>query len=249
MFKNYSWNWGIFLEPVSTGEPTTYLGWLLAGLCNTVILALSASAIALIIGVTMGVLRSVPNRGLAAVGTIYVAVFRNVPLIVQLFIWYFVIPEVVPSTIGEWFKQLPSLTQMMTSAVLCLALYTGARVCEQIRSGIATLPRGQIPAALALGMTLTQAYRYVILPVALRVVIPPLTSDFTGVFKNSAVASTIGLLELAAQSQQLVDYTAQSYEPFIAATLIYIAINWIVMAFMRWVEQGTRLPGYIGSKS
>lgn len=249
MFKNYVWDWGMFLEPVSTGEPTNYLGWLLDGFYNTVILSVLAIAIALVIGSVMGVLRTMPNRALSALGAVYVSVFRNVPLIVQLFIWYFVVPEILPSGLGNWFKQLSSFTQMMGSAVLCLALYTGARFCEQIRSGINTLPIGQRSAALALGLTLPQAYRYVILPVAFRVIIPPLTSDFTGVFKNSAVASTIGLLELSAQSQQLVDYTAHAYESFIAATAIYIVINWIVMASMRWVEASTRLPGFIGGKS
>jgi glutamate/aspartate transport system permease protein len=248
MFKNYSWDWTIFFEPVSTGEPTNYLGWLLSGLHNTVILALSASFIALIFGIAMGVFRSTQHRGLVAIGTVYVAVFRNVPLIAQLFIWYFVLPEIVPSSVGTWFKQLPSMTQMMMSSVLCLGLYMGSRVCEQIRAGIGTLPRGQRLAALALGLTLPQAYRYVLLPVAFRVVIPPLTSEFMNVFKNSAVVSTIGLLDLSAQSQQLVEYTSHAYESFAAATLIYIAINWIVMGIMRRLEKSVRLPGYIGSK-
>jgi glutamate/aspartate transport system permease protein len=248
MFKNYSWDWGVFLQPVSTGEPTNYLGWLLAGLYNTVVLALSASVIAFVVGVAMGVLRTTPNRWLAALGTTYVGIFRNIPVIVQLFAWYFVLPELLPSSIGTWFKQLPAGTQMMTSAVLCLGLYMGARVCELIRSGIETLPNGQRSAALALGMTLPQAYRYVLLPVAFRVAIPPLTSEMINVFKNSAVASTIGLLELSAQAQQLVEYTAHPYEAFAVATAVYISINLIVVLIMRQVEVSTRLPGYIGSR-
>ena len=122
MFKNYSWDWGVFLQPVSTGEPATYLGWLLAGLYNTVVLALSASMIALAVGVVMGVLRTLPNQRLAALGTTYVGIFRNIPVIVQLFAWYFVLPELLPSDVGTWFKQLPAATQMMTSAILCLGL-------------------------------------------------------------------------------------------------------------------------------
>jgi glutamate/aspartate transport system permease protein len=124
----------------------------------------------------------------------------------------------------------------------------GARVCELIRSGIETLPKGQRSAALALGLTLPQAYRYVLLPVAFRVAIPPLTSEMINVFKNSAVASTIGLLELSAQAQQLVDYTAHPYESFAAATAVYISINVIVVLIMRQVEVSVRLPGYIGGK-
>ncbi|MFM0091979.1 amino acid ABC transporter permease [Paraburkholderia sediminicola] len=248
MATHYQWDWRFFLEPVSTGEPTNYLGWLISGLQNTLTLALCASAIALLVGVCMGIMRSTPSKVLSGIGTTYVALFRNVPLIVQFFLWYFVLPELVPTPLGAWFKQLPSNAQFFSSAILCLGLFTGARVCEQIRAGIKALPRGQQPAAVALGLTLPQAYRYVLLPVAFRVVIPPMTSEFLNVFKNSAVASAIGLLDLSAQSQQLVDYTSHAYESFIAATLIYVAINSIVMAFMRWVDRKARLPGYIGSK-
>jgi glutamate/aspartate transport system permease protein len=248
MAQNYSWNWSVFLEPVSTGESGNYLDWLLAGLYNTVVVGLLAIVIALAIGTLMGILRTVPNKGLASLGAIYVGVFRNVPVIVQLFMWYFVMPEIVPAGLGTWFKELPSNTQMLTSSVLCIGLYMGARVCEHVRSGIGSLPRGQRAAALAMGLTLSQAYRYVLLPVAFRVAIPPLSSEFVNVFKNSAVASTIGLLDLSAQSQQVSEYTAQPYESFILATLIYMTINMIVMFSMRSLEKTLRLPGYVGGK-
>lgn len=248
MFSNYSWDWGVFFNPVATGEPTTYMGWLLIGLQNTVVIALTASAVALVIGVVMGVFRTTPHRALTSIGATYVAVFRNIPLIVQLFIWYFVLPEILPSRMGTWVKQLPSMTQMMVASILCIGLYMGARVCEQIRSGIRTLPQGQRAAAFALGLTLPQTYRYVLLPVAFRVVIPPLTSELVNVFKNTAVVSTIGLLDLAAQSQQLVEYTAHAYESFAVVTVIYFSINWIVLIVMRRLERSARLPGYIGGK-
>lgn len=248
MTQNYSWNWSIFLEPVSTGEPANYLDWLLAGLYNTVAVGVLAIVIALAVGTVMGILRTVPNKGLASLGAVYVAVFRNVPVIVQLFAWYFVMPEIIPAELGTWFKELPSNTQMLTASVLCIGLYMGARVCEHVRSGIGTLPRGQRAAALALGLTLPQAYRYVLLPVAFRVAIPPLSSEFVNVFKNSAVASTIGLLDLSAQSQQVSEYTAHPYESFILATLVYVAINMVVMFSMRTLEKSLRLPGYIGGK-
>jgi glutamate/aspartate transport system permease protein len=244
----YHWNWGVFLSPVSTGEPTTYLGWLISGLWNTVAVSLAAWVIALVVGASMGMLRTVPNRFLAGIGTVYVAVFRNIPLIVQFFIWYFVLPEILPKGLGDWFKQLPPTLQFYWSSILCLGLFTAARVCEQVRSGINALPRGQRAAGLAMGLTLPQVYRFVLMPVALVIIVPPLTSEFLNVFKNSAVASTIGLLELSGQARQLVDYTAQPYESFIAVTLAYAAINLVVMFFMRWIEKKTRLPGYIGGK-
>jgi glutamate/aspartate transport system permease protein len=245
---SYHWNWGILFQPVSTGEPSTYFGWLLSGMWLTVAVSLSAWVIAFIVGSFFGVLRTTPSRVLSAIGAVYVSIFRNIPLIVQFFVWYFVVPELLPVSIGTAFKQSSPGVQFFTSSVLCLGLFTAARICEQVRSGIDTLPRGQRAAGLALGFTHWQTYRYVLMPVAYRIIVPPLTSEFLNIFKNSAVASTIGLLELSAQARQLVDYTAQAYESFIAVTVAYLIINLVVMGFMRWVESKTRLPGYIGGK-
>ena len=239
----YHWNWLIFQAPVPTGE-TTYLWWLFAGLRMTVALSLCAWILALALGLVMGVLRTAPHRALSAFAAAYVEVFRNVPLLVQLFIWYFVVPEFVP--FGAWFKQLNPTLQQFLASLVCLSLFTSARVCEQVRAGINALGRGQRSAALALGLTLPQAYRYVLVPVAARIIVPPLTSEFLNVFKNSAVCSTIGLLELAAQGRQLVDYTAQPYESFIAVTLLYLVMNVAIMVLMRQVERRTRVPGLIG---
>ena len=243
----YHWNWEVFLTPAASGEGT-YLGWMLSGLQTTILLSLSAWAIALALGSLMGVLRTVPHRGLAFVAATYVELFRNVPLLVQLFIWYFVLPELLPWGLGDALKQMNPLTQQFLSAMVCLGFFTGARVCEQVRAGILSLPRGQKNAGLALGFTLAQTYRHVLLPMAFRLVVPPLTSEFLNIFKNSAVCSTIGLLELAAQGRQLVDYTAQPYESFIAVTVLYLAINVVVMTLMRIVENKTRVPGYLGGK-
>jgi glutamate/aspartate transport system permease protein len=209
-------------------------------------LSLSSWFIALAWGSVMGVFRTVPNRLLYGISTIYVEVFRNVPLLVQLFIWYFVVPELAPVSLGNWFKQLHPLVQQFLSAMLCLAFFKGARICEQVRAGIESLSKGQKAAGLALGLTLPQTYVNVLLPMAFRIIVPPLTSEILNLFKNSAVASTIGLLELAAMGRQLVDYTAQPYESFIAVTLLYVALNLVILWFMRFVEQKARVPGFIG---
>ena len=243
----YSWNWKVFLQPSATGEGT-YLAWLLQGLKWTIALSLSAWLIALLIGSIVGVLRTVPNRWLTKLATGYVEVFRNIPLLVQLFIWYFVLPELLPVDWGNAFKQTDPLLQQFLSAMLCLGLFTSARVAEQVRAGINSLPPGQRAAGLAMGFTLPQLYRYVLLPMAYRIIVPPLTSEFLNIFKNSAVATTIGLVELSRQAQQLVDFTAQPYEAFIAVTLLYVIINVTVMSLMRRLEQRVRIPGYIGSK-
>ena len=241
---DYHWNWGVFLYRAASNQ--TYLDWLISGLSTTIALGLSAWVIALILGSVLGVLRTVPNQLLAGFAACYVEIFRNIPLLVQIFIWYFAMPEILP--FGAAIKQMNPLAQQFLAAMFCLGTYTAARICEQVRAGVNALPRGQKNAGLAIGLTLPQTYRYVLLPMSFRIIVPPLTSEFLSIFKNSAVASTIGLLELAAQGRQLVDYTAQPYEAFIAVTLMYLLINVIVMGGMRWVESRAGLPGYIGSK-
>ena len=176
------------------------------------------------------------------------AIHRNIPLLVQLFIWYFVLPELLPGKMGDTFKQMNPLTQQFLSAMVCLGLFTAARVAEQVRAGINSLPRGQRNAGLAMGFTLPQCYRHVLLPMAYRIIVPPLTSEFLNIFKNSAVATTIGLIELSRQAQQLVDFTAQPYEAFIAVTLLYVMINVTVMFLMRRVEKTVQVPGFVGGK-
>jgi glutamate/aspartate transport system permease protein len=244
---SYHWRWDVFWDPVPSGGGT-YLGWLVAGLQMTAVLSISSWALASVVGGLMGVLRTVPSRWLRGVATVYVEIFRNVPLLVQLFIWYFVVPELAPAGLGLWFKQRSPVAQQLLSAMLCLAFFTGARICEQVRAGIESLSRGQKGAGLALGFTLPQTYRYVLLPMAFRIIVPPITSEMVNLFKNSAVASTLGLLELAAMGRQLVDYTAQPYESFIAVTAVYVLLNLTILMVMRWVEERLRVPGYMGGR-
>jgi glutamate/aspartate transport system permease protein len=244
---DYKWNWAVLLQPVATGEPSTYLGWLFTGFLNTALLTALAWILALAVGSVFGVLRTLPNKPLRALGTIYVSIFRNIPLIVQFFIWYFVVPELLPRGLGDWLKNLPPYTQFFVVSVFSLGIYTGSRICEQVRAGIKSLPRGQRYAGLAMGFTLLQTYRYILLPVTFRTIIPPLTSEFLIISKNSAVASTIGLLELSGQARQLVDYTAQPYESFICVYLGYVLLNLLIIRLMGWVRNRTKVPGLLGN--
>lgn len=235
---NYNWNWGILFQ-----EP--YFGWLLSGVKWTVLVALSAWIIALSVGVVVGVGRTLPNRPIALLCTAYVEIFRNVPLLVQMFLWYFVLPEVVPSDIGRWMKREMPNPEFVTSMV-ALGLYTSSRVAEQIRSGINAVGTGLGQAARASGLSVAQTYRYVLLPISFRLVIPPMTSEFLTIFKNSSLALTIGLLELTAQSNQITEYTFQGFEALTAATVIYIAIALTVTVLMYLLERRARIPGFVG---
>lgn len=240
---NYNWNWQVLLQPVATGEASTYLGWIFHGFLITFALTVCAWVLSLITGTFFGILRTLPGKTPRAVGTAYVSIFRNVPLIVQFFIWYFVVPELLPVAIGDWIKGIDPNWQFFIISVFALGIYTGSRICEQLRAGVRALPRGQRSASLAMGFTLFQTYRYILLPQVFRHILPPLTSEFLIISKNSAVASTIGLLELSGQARQLVDYTAQPYESFIIVTLAYVFMNFLILRFMGWIRKRSSLPG------
>ena len=179
-------DWKVLLEQAPSGG-MTYLGWLWSGLFWTIAVSGCAWVIASVVGCAVGIMRTTPVAWARGLGTAYVELFRNIPLLVQMFLWYFVMPEVVPTAWGDWLKQdMPNLLTLpfaaqfslweFTAAVLCLGLYTASRVAEQVRSGIQSLPRGQTSAGLAMGLTLPQVYRHVTLPMAFRIVIPPMTS-------------------------------------------------------------------------
>ncbi len=241
---NYNWNWGIFFQTSPDGVHT-YLETLLLGTGWTLATALSAWCLALAMGSLIGVIRTTPKPWLVQLGNAYVELFRNIPLLVQMFLWYFVLPEVLPTRMGDWLKQLPDAS--FYTAVVALGFYTSARVAEQVRAGILSLARGQGWAALALGLTPTQAYIYVLLPMAYRIILPPLTSEFLNIIKNSAVALTIGLMELTARARAMQEFSFQVFEAFTAATVIYIVINIVVTLGMRWIERRASVPGFIGA--
>jgi glutamate/aspartate transport system permease protein len=232
---NYHWDWSVLVS-------APYLGWLISGLEWTLLVAGAAWVLALAVGIAVGILRTLPNRAARTAGAAYVAVFRGIPLLLQLFLWYFVLPEVLPASMGHWIKRELPLPEYWTS-VIGLGLFTAARIAEQVRAGIEAVGRGQAMAAAASGLTLAQSYRYVLLPVAARTVLPPLTSEFLNVVKNSSLALTIGLLELTGQSRQIEGATFHGIEAFTAATLIYATLTLAAIAAMRLVERMLAIPG------
>lgn len=234
---NYNWDWSILVS-----EP--YLGWLLQGFGWTIAVSSAAWLIAFTLGSTLGIMRTTESPVLRWIGTGYVELFRNVPLLVQLFLWFFVFPEILPDDASRWVKREMPLPAF-TTAVIALGLYTASRVCEQVRSGIEAVGPGQRAAGKAMGFSEPQIYRYVLLPVGYRIIIPPLTSEFLTVFKNSSLALTIGVIELTAATRQIEEYTFQGFEAFTAATVIYSVITFAVMGAMRVVERRTRVPGTV----
>jgi glutamate/aspartate transport system permease protein len=242
----YNWNWGILLSP-EPGGTGTYLQYLIVGLGWTLATALAAWVIALFIGSLVGTLRTTTNPWVVRIGNGYVEVFRNVPLIVQMFLWFFVFPEFLPKGLGDAIKQMPPPWGSYIPAVLCLGIFTSVRVAEQVRAGIQSLPRGQRLAGTAMGLTQYQTYRHVILPQAFRIIMPPLTSEFMNVIKNSSVALTIGLLELTGRARAMQEFSFKVFEAFAAATVIYLLTNLVVVLAMRALEKKVRVPGLISA--
>jgi glutamate/aspartate transport system permease protein len=245
----YHWNWGIFFEQVKGGDET-YLDWLLTGFGWTLSVSASAWIVALLLGGAIGTLRTLPtpeHRWVVQAGNVWVEAFRNVPLLVQMFLWFFVVPELLPSELSLWVKQDMPAKEFIT-ATLCLGLFTSARIAEQVRAGVQSLPRGQSYAGLAMGFTLAQTYRYVLLPMAFRIIIPPLTSELMNIFKNSSVAFAIGVLELTFQSRQMQEDSEQGIETYLAVTLLYFVCAFIANRGMAIVEKRTQVPGFIAGQ-
>lgn len=226
---NYQWGWQVFLQQNGGGQ--TYLEWLLSAWGWTLLVALSALILALVVGVFIGILRTTPSRIFVFVGDLWTECFRNVPLLVQVFVWYHVIPSV--------FHRLQSIPSFCL-VVLALGFFTSARISEQIRAGIQAIPTGQRYAGLSIGLSQSQTYRYVLLPNALRIVIPPLTSESMNIIKNSSVAFAIGISELTMFAIQAQEETARGIEIYLAVTGLYFlsafVINRLAIQFERKVS-------------
>jgi len=233
----YHWNWEVLFGP-------PYLGWIMSGLGWTVTVALSAWAIAFPLGSVLGIARTVRNPAVRFVAGTYVELFRNIPLLLQLFLFYFVLPEVLPARWGTWLKRDLDNAEAWT-AIVCLGLYTAVRVGEQVRSGIEAIGQGQSYAGLSTGLSRVQVYRHILLPVAYRIIVPALTTEFLSIFKNSSLALTIGVLELTGQTRRISEYTFQPIEMFLTATALYGAVTLTVTGVMAVVERRTRLPGMV----
>ncbi|CCF00962.1 putative glutamate/aspartate transport system permease protein gltJ (plasmid) [Sinorhizobium fredii HH103] len=220
-----------------------YVQWLLSGLGWTLLLAFCGWWIAFALGVGVGVARTLPSRWVNAIARTYVELFRNIPLLVQMFLWYFVFPELLPASIGEAIKQMPPPWGAFWPALLCLSLYTSSRVAEQVRAGVEALPKGQKEASAALGMSVRNTYRFVIAPQALRLIIPSLTSEVMGIYKNTSVALTIGLLELTAQARAISEATFQTFAAFGAATVAYLLLALCAYRLMSFIDRKASIPG------
>jgi glutamate/aspartate transport system permease protein len=229
------WDWQVFLQ--DTGGGQTYLQWMLSAWGWTLLVALLALIVALLVGSLVGILRTVPNKALVYFGETWVELFRNVPLLVQIFMWYHVIPTMFLSL-----RAIPSIWLV----VFALGFFTSARVAEQVKAGINALPRGQRYAGLAMGLTLPQTYRYVLLPMAFRIIVPPLTSESMNIIKNSSVAFAVSITELTMFAMQAQEETSRGVEIYLAVTGLYFVSAFSINRLALFLENRVKVPGMMG---
>jgi glutamate transport system permease protein len=193
----------------------------------TLVLTLASFAVALAIGVVVASMRVSPVAPLRAAGTAYVETIRNIPLLVLLFLFFFGFPK-----IGIQYPPFPS-------AVIVIGAYTGSFVAEAIRSGVNTVARGQAEAARAIGLTFPQSLRYVVLPQAVRAVVAPIGNLFIALIKNTALASTISVMELGFLTEKLINETAQPVVILLGSAACYLALaltaGWVFSVMERRV--------------
>ena len=244
-----TWDWQVFCKETTSGDVVkscfgsggdiTYLNWLLSAWGWTLSVGLLALVVALAVGSMMGIFRTAPNRWLVALGNAWTELFRNVPLLVQIFLWYHVLPAI--------FKPLQAFPSFIL-VVFALGFFTSARISEQVKAGIQALPKGQRYAGLAMGLTLPQTYRYVLLPMAFRIVIPPLTSESMNIIKNSSVAFAVSIAELTMFAMQAGEETSRNVEMYLAVTGLYFISAFTINRLALVVENRVRVPGMIGAK-
>ena len=230
-----TWDWKVFLNDDGSGR--TYLEWMFDAWGWTLSVAGASWVVAMVVGALFGTLRTLPNSPiLSRLANAWVELFRNIPLLVQIFIWYFVIPKIFPAM-----KELPSFVLV----VFALGFFTSARIAEQVRAGIQALPRGQRYAGMAMGFTTAQTYRYVLLPMAFRIIVPPLTSESMNLLKNSSVAFAVSIAELTMFAMQAQEETSRGIEIYLAVTLLYAVSAFAVNRVMALVEKKVQIPGYV----
>ena len=244
-----TWDWQVFCKETTTGDVVascfgragdiTYLDWMLSAWGWTLSVAVLALAVALLVGSLMGILRTVPDKRLVFIGEAWTELFRNIPLLVQIFLWYHVLPSL--------FKPLQGLPSFVL-VVFALGFFTSARISEQVKAGIQALPGGQRYAGLAMGLTLPQTYRYVLLPMAFRIVIPPLTSESMNIVKNSSVAFAVSIAELTMFAMQAGEETSRTVEMYLAVTALYFFSAFGINRLALFLENRVRVPGILGAK-
>jgi glutamate/aspartate transport system permease protein len=233
----YKFDWSVLWR-----EP--YGEWMLQGIWLTLQLGFLAWIIALSLGIFVGTMRAAPWKPLRLVSTIYVEIFRNVPFLVQLFFWFYAGPMIFGKTLQFKINTISGLNYY--AAMVGLGLYTASRVAEHVRAGFASIGQGQYQAALSTGLSHWQMYWHIMIPHALRLILPPLTTEFLTIFKNSSVAMTIGVAETTFMSYKIDSETFHGLEATTGAMFVYLVLGMVVVKTMSFIETKFRIHGLVG---
>lgn len=230
----YEFNWSVLRE-----QP--YLHWLLTGASTTLVLAVCIWVLAFLAGSVVGVAGTFHNRVVRRITRVYVEVLRNIPPVVQLFLWYFVVPELLPTTWRRYVIYDMPHPQFIT-CVVALGLFLSARIAEHVRAGIEAVPHRTVEAALATGLTPFQVYRFVRLPIAYRMLIPTLGSEMMIGLKITALGLTIGVMEMTARAHQIESFSGSGIEAFTAATIFYSVAAILLVVMITVFERLLKIP-------
>ena len=257
---NYRWNWGIipnYILRYHTGEERWVANPLLQGVITTIRVSIYASILALVLGTILGIARCAQNLTIRMLARTYLEFLRNIPPVVVVFIFFFFLSEqlIIAFNIEGWargiaraenngvweflfgdMRRFPSLI----SGVIVLALFESAFVGEIVRSGIQSIPRGQREAARAIGMSWMDEMRFIMLPQAIRKMMPPMANQFISLVKDSSIISLISVQELTYKTVELVASTRAIFEAWLTAAAFYFAICFGLSMLFRRLEARRR---------
>ncbi len=211
-----------------------YAQWLKEGFIMTLEISVVSIILAILLGTIIAVFRLSRIKLLEWISLAYTEFFRNTPLLVQIFFWYFGSEAVLPTSVNQW---LYAQDFEFMAGVVSLTVYSSAFVAEEIRSGIFSIPKTQLEASRAAGLSFLQAMGYVVLPQAFRIIVPPLISQCLNIIKNSSLVMTIGVAELTYMARQIESYTFHGFEAFTISTCLYIMISLVVSLSMNVYEK------------
>lgn len=228
----YQFDWAV----VTSGK---YFEWLVSGVQVTIQLSVVSIALSFLLGLVIAIMRMSHFRPIRWFAHGYLEFFRNTPLLVQIFFWYFGSFKILPTAVNDW---LVAQNFEFASAVIALTIYTSAFIAEDIRSGVRSIPKEQMEAARSSGFSYIRSMQYIILPQAVRLTIPPLINQFLNLTKNSSLAMTIGVAELMYQARQVESYTFKGFEAFSAATLVYVGLSFTITGLMTLYDKKVLQP-------
>ncbi|MDA3903363.1 MAG: amino acid ABC transporter permease [Desulfuromusa sp.] len=220
----YNWQWNrVTRYLIKSSTDGWQFGPLLQGLWLTLGITFVSLCLSMTIGLMSALMRLSSSPMARGISLVYLELIRNTPLLIQIFIIYFVFAPILD--LGRF-----------TSAIVALSLFEGAYATEIIRAGILAIPAGQWEASSSLGMSRGKSYRYIILPQALRQMIPPLTSQGISLVKDSALVSTIAIYDLTMQGQQIIAETFLSFEIWFVVAAIYLIVTMLLSILVKYFE-------------